>query len=164
MIDQDYIVKYPAVLSVTFSSQGSEIVTLSEAKAWCAIDGSDFDTIIEMLITAARQQCEGYANLSFISRTIEAKVKAGTRLPYGPVLDSNITGITDSDGNAVTMDYKDLKEGEYTVTYTVAQPTDARMKLSILNQVAYLFENRGDGQDGQLSPGAKAILKPIRFV
>ena len=43
----------------------SEPVSLSEAKAQCRVDTSDDDTYIGALITAAREYCEVYCDMTF---------------------------------------------------------------------------------------------------
>ena len=68
--------------------QHSEPVSIDEAKDWCKIDGCDDDKLILSLITAARIICENHSNLSFIKKTITAKIKnglGGIVLPFGPV-------------------------------------------------------------------------------
>lgn len=158
---------YSAVLAVKFTNESPiEPVTLDDAKAWCAVDGNDFDGVLTTLIGAAREQCEAYVNLSIIARTVEAKVKAGTKLPYGTVDEDNIIAIYDEDLNETTGEYKDYRTGTYIVTYPVVpDPRHAnKFKAAILNQVAYLYEHRGDETEAQLSPGAKAILKPLRVI
>ncbi len=51
------------------SAPATEPVTLSEAKAWARIDGSDDDAIITALITAARQAAEQHLRRSLITQT-----------------------------------------------------------------------------------------------
>jgi len=84
-------IAYNAVLSTVFSGESTtEPVTLDEAKNWCRIDVTDDDTLIEdIIIPAAREVCENYANLSFIARTVTAKIQNGLGnfyLPYAPVV------------------------------------------------------------------------------
>jgi len=159
---------YNAVLSVTFGEPIEDIVTLAEAKAWCYIDGTDHDSIITMLIPAAREACEAYVNLTLGRRTVTAVIKndlGGLVLPYGPVIGS-VTSVKDADNNDVA-DYSFSApnvSGELTVVYTAGYADGAMpslLKTAWLNQILYLFENR---DKGGLSPIAKNILKPFRLV
>ncbi len=153
----------------------TEPVTLAEARAWLKVDVTDDDVLIEALITAARQACEGYVNLSFVTRTVTACLRndlGNIRLPYGPV--NAITSMADVDGN----------EADYTVTgETVKQITSPRscylkavytagyavlpkqFKTAVLMELTWMYQHRGDGTDlTQLSTEAKMILKQYRSV
>jgi hypothetical protein len=160
---------YNSVLSTSFSAESTtEPVTLQEAKDWCRIDVNDDDTLITSLITAARIMCENYANLSFINRTVTAKIKnrlGGFNPPYGPL--KEITSATDSDGNAITdFDFDNAYPGNVTIVYTAGYDTlPVNLKTAILNQIAFLYENRGDIrlQHG-MSEEAKLILNQVRIV
>ena len=162
---------YNAVLSTSFSEEGDEPVTLQEAKDWCRIDVTDDDTLITSLITAARIICENYANLSFIERTVTAKIKnglGGIQLPYGPVTseiafyDEDDTELTDyllknGDGNEVTA--------VYSAGYDEENPLPGNLKTAILNQIAWMYENRGDAKiASSLTEAAKLILNQVRSV
>jgi hypothetical protein len=144
---------FTAVLSVKFTGEDeTEPVTLQDAKDWCAVDGCDHDRKMTMLIKAARLQVEKVRKVSLINRTVTAKVKPCTDLPYGPI--KSITSITDVDG-ATHEDYSKVTR-DVTVVYAAgfgeALPDD--YKLLILQQVAYLYENAGDNKDskGGVSP------------
>lgn len=164
-------IAYNAVLSVTFSDDGTETepITLQEAKDWCRVDITDDDTLIGLLITAARIVCENYANMSFIPRTVTAKIVNGLgnfSLPYGPV--TSITGVTTSEGDDITTDF-DIDTANatiYTVVYTAGYSSlPQNFRTAILNQIAWMYENRGDVRVasgvGELS---KLILNQVRSV
>lgn len=91
----------------------TEPVSVTEAKAHLRIDDTDSDTYIEGLIKAARQMCEHYTGLSFITQTREAimdKFPCGSKdisLPYGPVISVTSVTYTDSDGDAVPLTAND---------------------------------------------------------
>jgi hypothetical protein len=51
------------------TAPASEPVTLAEAKTWARIDGTDDDTTITALITAARQAAEQHLRRSLITQT-----------------------------------------------------------------------------------------------
>ena len=92
---------YNAVLSTTFADEQpyTTQLTLSEVKAYCSIDGNDLDSVLAILIPAARIVVEKGLNKSLVRRTVTAKVLndlGGITLPYGPVI-GDITSITDSE-------------------------------------------------------------------
>jgi uncharacterized phiE125 gp8 family phage protein len=152
-----------------------EPVTLDEAKLWCKIDLDDDDDLITALITAARQMCEKYTGVSFITRTVTAYLNngcGGCYLPYGPV--NSITSYTDIDGETVDADlivivgdkFKQLREPltDYIkIIYTAGYTTlPENLKKAILQQIAYMYEHRGDSLAGEFSPVAKVILNQVK--
>lgn len=147
---------YNAVLSIEKSNQGDDAVTLSEVKEWLYIDNNDFDNLLNILIPAAREICEDYANVTFTNQDLSVTYidsLGNFRLPYGPVI-----------GTVVYTDNDDNKTAVYTVGYEVNK-FPAKLKVAWLNQIFFLFENR-DKIEGtsSLSPVSKSILKPIRIV
>lgn len=159
---------YNAVLSTSFSDEGAEPVTLQEAKDWCRIDVSDDDALITSLIKAARIICENHANLSFINRTVSAKIKNGLGgfiAPYGPVV--SITSAKDSDDTDIAdFDFDNAYPGRITIVYEAGYETlPQNLKTAVLNQVAFLYENRGDIRlQSGVSEEAKLILNQVRSV
>lgn len=183
------IANFNAVTDVTFSNEDSqEPITLEEAKVFCRIDldGDEIeDDLISSLITTARQQCEGYVNMSFINRTVTAYLNnscGNIYLPYGPVRQDS--GSSDSGSSIQLFNCEDeaitdavivgdrfpsiqkpaLKfiKAVYDAGYGVLPK---KFKTAILQQVGYLYENRGDEvAQNTLSPMSKTILKPHRFV
>jgi uncharacterized phiE125 gp8 family phage protein len=99
--------KLNLLLETPFFSDESdtEPVNPTEAKNWLKIDVTDDDDLITELITAARQQCEHYVKMSFITRTVKARVlndQNNIELPYGPVV--SVSQVKDADGNIVDTD------------------------------------------------------------
>jgi len=150
----------------------TEPVTLAQAKAWLKVTHDDEDDIISALITAARQICEGYADLSFVERTVTAVVKNeldNIRLPYGPV--GNITSIDDIDGNDVSgyiisgvaqkrLCYRcSYAKVIYTAGYAVLPQ---QFKTALKMQLSWMYVHRGDEDLSLIAPDAKAILSPYR--
>jgi hypothetical protein len=161
---------YNAALSAEFSDESTtEPVTLQEAKNWCRVDINDDDAIITALITAARIVCENYANLSFIERTVTAKIHNGLgniTLPFGPVV-GDITSITDIYDTPLTDYTLQTPYGtDLTVVYDAGYATlPENFKTAILCQIAWMYENRGDaGIAVGLSELSKLLLKQIREV
>ena len=157
---------YNAVINTVFTGEGSEPVTLQEAKDWCKIDVADDDTLITELITGARQICELHSNISFITRTVTAIVYNGLgriNLPYGPIVGT--VSFTDEDANTLT-DY-DIKSPDFDrsiAIYTAGyNPLPKNLKTALLNQILWMYENRGDiAQSDKLSEQAKLILNQVK--
>jgi uncharacterized phiE125 gp8 family phage protein len=107
------------VYSRVTTAPAEEPVTLEEAKLFLRVDGSDEDALITSLITVARQVCEAYAGLSFITQTRSVKLdrfSGDLALPYGPVdPDSIEVEYIDSDDADQTLDpasyYIDVQSG-----------------------------------------------------
>lgn len=167
--------RFNAVTSIKFNDGSvTEPVSLQDAKDWCRISVSDDDAIITALITTARQQCEQYAAIGFISRQIVAtltNLNGNIYFPYGPVTSTPV--LLDCDGNAISnakIDGEDFKflvypklsriNATYNAGYSILPQ---QLKTALLQQVAYLYENRGDAQSAaSLSPMTMSILKPLR--
>lgn len=170
---------YNAVISVSFSGEGNEPVTLQEAKDWCKIDVPDDDDLIAALIKGARIICENYSGVSFVQKTVTAIIQNGLgniNLPYGPVTGS--VAYTNPDGTAITGDYNisipkcERIKAVYTGGYTTLP---GNLKTAVLNQIAWMYENRGDAKvssgvlygggnrvSSAISEMAKLILNQIR--
>jgi len=183
-------VRYNAAQTTFDNGTVTEPVTKDEVKAYCKLlTGTAEDTLLDIFITAAREQCEAYANIGFIPRTVTATITnlcGGIFLPYGPT--ESITSITDKDGNVLTTDdykiqgdqWKQLltpKQDGLIVVYgagygtTYDLPTE--LKLAILQQVFYLYQNRGEISnvtwtgipiETTLSPQAKSTLQRLKRV
>jgi hypothetical protein len=168
---------YNNVLDVLFVEDSGmvevEPVTLAEALVQCNIDNLGQDnSLIEAYITAARMACESYTGIGFIQRNIQAVVNNSLGfiyLPYGPISDvssvTNVDGI-EQDFEAVGVKWKQLKTPalkRITVSYVGGYETLPQIfKTAILQQVAYLYEHRGDEKEGQFSPVSKSLLQPHR--
>lgn len=166
----------------------TEPVTLAEVKAYCKLlTGTAEDTLLTIFITAARVQCEAYSGISFIPRTVTAIITnlcGGIFLPYGPI--GAIASVTDKDGNTLVADetytvqgitwkqlLTPLQDG-LIVVYAAGYATiPSELKLAILQQVFYLYENRGETSDvtrtgmptqASLSPQAKSTLQRLKRV
>jgi uncharacterized phiE125 gp8 family phage protein len=55
---------------------GTEPISLDEAKAHCRVETDDDDILIEGLIIAAREYCEGFQNRAYITQTWELWLNA----------------------------------------------------------------------------------------
>lgn len=120
------------VNSKVITQPESEPVTLDEAKAHLRVDGSDDDTYITTLIKVARQLCEAYSGLSFLTQSREIKLDrfpcARTIiLPHGPVQSVDDFTYLDSNGDSVPLilntDYRvDLHSDIPRVEYVSSWP------------------------------------------
>lgn len=170
---EDSVLQYIPLGNVAVS--GTEPVTLVEAKNWLKVDVDDDDTIISALIIAARQTCEGYTALSFVARTVTAIIRnelGSSRLPYGPV--NSIISMYDSDDNEIDEEDYSMPGDKVKrvntpvscwlkITYTAGYVVlPQQLKTGILEQLAWIYQHRGDEQATQISPVAKIILQPYR--
>lgn len=188
-----YTIADPVDITIFYISPGTaalpavEPVTLAEAKAYMKIDtGTTDDDLIEELLITAREQCEDYAGLSIVNRTVTAVLNnscGGIYLPYGPVI--SITSITDQDDEDPLdtdnyevrgLDFPQLIDpvsDKVTLIYTAGYGIPPkRIKTAILQQVFFLYENRGEapmiyrGVEAAItmSPQALATLQRLRRV
>lgn len=139
-----------------------EPVSRTDAKNWMRIDYTDDDTLIDSLISAARQHLEKLTGRSLSNKKYSVNIELrGTQnewvieLPYSPVIcvDSvNLKeGINDNELLTVNDDYEVIggklwiyAQGIYTVVYQAGYgsiPYDLRN--DILTLVAWMYENRG---------------------
>lgn len=158
---------YNAVLDVLFTDDVPvvEPVTLTQVKNHLRIDLDDDDALIALYIKAARQQCEGFTNISFIKRTVAAQLLNGVGniyLPYGPV--SNI--LTTTTGGSASSVLTSLARFQYTGTggeTTLTSFTDLTGNaLSLVDKKVLSFEKDGIGFSKQISTGTP-IDKQFKF-
>ena len=170
-------VTYNQVADVDRGTVETEPVTLNELKNYCKIAYSTDDALLTALITAARQVCENYSYVALAQREITAWINnfnGGTYLPFGPV--GEITLVEDFDGNVIT-DYT-TAGGQFKQILTPYMPlkvtysggyetTPDYLKIAIMAQALYMYENRGDAHRDTLqgtSPVATLILNTIKRV
>lgn len=168
-----------SVLDISFdddagSDESAEPVTVEEATSFIRIDVTDDNVLVAQLITAARQQCENYLNISLVQKTVTAILQndlGDIRLPACPFRE--LVSIKDMDDNDITdyklngLDFKWLcSPCKVKIIYTAGyDEIPDNFKTAILQQIAYLYENRGDeGKLSQLSPIVTVGLKPYRRV
>jgi uncharacterized phiE125 gp8 family phage protein len=173
---------YNTILDVKLTDTGAEPCTLAEAKEWCKIELniSEENTLITELIKTARLQCEGYTNVSFVEKTVIAILNnsiGGIELPYGPL--KTFTSLINEDGKTLTVDTEYKLQGELfktiknpldsylKATYVAAYTTlPTNFKTAVLQQVAFLYENRGDVTNKEMGLGSMAMqtLNPYRRI
>lgn len=169
--------EYNAVLECS-KVEGSvtEPATLAEAKSWMKVDLTDDDTLITELITVARKMVEGYLCISLVPKTITAILnnsQGGIELPYAPV--TSVTSVVDEDDVTLTVTTDYILQGvkfktiktpyDYLkVVYVTEASEEEQFKTAVLQQIVFLYENRGDAAGMQLSPMVKETLNPYRRV
>lgn len=142
-----------------------EPVTVTEAREQAIIDHSDDDTLLGLLIKAARRHIEDYCHISIINKRIIviADWHMEYPLPYGPVIGiESVSTPTGSCGSG-PVQYETAETNwqidqstfnprsciRYKIQYTAGMETvPDDLKQAILAQVAYLYEHRGDESKG----------------
>lgn len=157
---------YNGCTSVMFSVQGSQPVTTAEILNWGKIDQNTDNALISALIDTATLMCEQYTNTSIRTRTIVAdinNVNGGFILPYGPV--TNTPSAIDWQNTALTLvwNFSQIQSpyGRMTVTYTAGVADQSLYKTAIMQQVLFLYENRGDLTSYNAEPSSRLSISPI---
>ena len=137
-----------------------EPVTLAEAKLYCRVTTSAEDTLINLMITQAREAIEVATGLSLISKTVVVwftNWDGSFNLPFGPV--NSFTSLIDQNGDTIDAADYTLVGGKFPqlqrpsfqklkATYVVGYATIPNdLKIAILDQVSYDYENRGLDSD-----------------
>jgi len=145
---------FNAVISIQTSGESTtEPITLAEAKEWLYITDNSHDVLLPTLIKVARMQLEKAANISIITRTVTTVLRndcGGISLPMQPI--TGAVTATDRNGDSLTLtllgeNYKFIETTfEYAkLVYTAGFSTVPEdIKQAVKQQVAHLFENRGD--------------------
>lgn len=148
----------------------TEPVTPTEVKNFCKIDDiSEDDDLIDLLITACRQECEDLTNVGFIRREIVVALSngnGGVYLPLGPV--GTISSIVDSSDNDLSESvtyrgstWKQIVEPRYrdiVITYECGYETlPAVLKRGLLECIFYRYDER---KGRESNPVYLETLKP----
>jgi|SRR5690625_577745 len=142
-------------IELTPVSNASEPVTVDEVKDYMKIDYPDEDDLIESLISSARSKCEKIAGLCMIKSEVQGFYLNGgdkVELFYSNILkDNDGKYIIDGDYDIIgDGDKKWIKttEKELGLTYTSGfDVVPEWVKTAVMSQVAWEYENRGDGID-----------------
>jgi hypothetical protein len=153
--EQPPIIIDSQIVSVT----GSEVVTVSEAKAWALIDTSADDTIIGYMITSVRQSLENYISRDIVAKSRKYYIEQAIQpiaLPFAPIdAISAVTHTQDNTALTITDDYyvrglqnKVIDFNSYpksfvTISYTTLGITDQAVKDSVKATFEYLYNSRG---------------------
>lgn len=167
------------IIDFTLTPTGTivEPVTLAEAKTYCRVTTTADDAQIELMIRSAREAVEAATGLSLIPKGAVvwfSNFNGKFELPFGPMVTFtsliteagntlDATGYTLIGGQFPTLQrptYANLK-ATYSVGYT-SVPSD--LKLAILDQVSYDYENRGlDSDTGICNKTWKACQRWTRI-
>jgi len=147
-------------------------VTVAEAKAFCRAENSTAaqDSLFALWIRAARTKIEAYTGLSLIPRNIVAILsnpQGNMELPFGPVTGTPVFVDTEGTVQEITtygLDFPYVKlPFEYSkATYTAGYDDGdcpEELKIAILMQVCYFWENRGDQPSNAYAPSVIAICQ-----
>ena len=149
---------YNFIIDYTQADLGTitEPVTVAEAKQYCRVSNNvEYDLFAE-LITQSRQAVEKAANISITPKTVTlwfTNLAGNFQLPFGPM--TSFTSLTDENGNVVPSGVYKLIGGQYpnlnwplyanmTAVYTTGMTSVPKeIKIAILDQINYGYENRG---------------------
>ena len=156
----------------------TEPVTVSEAKAYCRVTGSAEDSLFSILITQAREAIEMATGLNLVPKAMIVyfnNLGGNFEMPFGPVtasfrlydMEQDALEIEAADYQLIGDDFPKLSypkyqnlKATYTSGYTTI-PTD--LKIAILEQVSYDYENRGlDSDTGICNKSWKACQRWTR--
>jgi hypothetical protein len=150
-------------------------VTVAEAKAFCRAENSTAaqDNLFALWIRAARTKIEAYTGLSLIPRNIVAILtnpQGNIELPFGPVTSTPVFVDNLNTVQAITtegLDFPyvplpfDYSKVTYSAGYADGECPD-ELKIAILLQVCYWWENRGDQMGNAYAPGVIAIAQKYK--
>jgi uncharacterized phiE125 gp8 family phage protein len=111
------------IYSRVTSAPATEPVTVNEAKTHLRVTSTADDTYITTLIKVARQLCEKYAGLSFITQTRQIKLdffpgcNLPVEIPYGPIISFS--------GDGLGVSYIDTGGGNQTLTLNTDYKVDS---------------------------------------
>ena len=173
MIDYEVIVT---------AETGAEIITIEECKNFIRIDTSADDTLLGIMITAARKNAEALIGRDIVSkeRTMwvglwENFIDERINLLFGPV--DEVTAVGLNDDTPLTFEVYGIKDKSvklnqiaqnFTIDYTTTGMNDSLLKQALLQIVSTYYDNRTDFVTGmtvnELPSGAVAILNGYKYL
>ena len=163
--------------TLTDTAPVTEPVTLAEAKLYCRVTNTADDAQIQTMITQAREAIEKATGLSLIPKTAIVwftNYDGNFYLPFGPI--NSFTSLIDNNGDTVVAADYSLVGGKFPqmqfplwhnlkATYTCGYTTIPKdLKIAILDQVSYDYENRGlDSDNGICEKSWKACQRWTRI-
>lgn len=165
------------------TNPASEPVTLSEAKSYLRVDSSTEDSLVNLLITAARKSAEEYLRRSLITQSWKLAyddfIAGDIALPRGPVQSITSVALVDINGSssAVSASVYSLNAAKthmvldgilsahrveiiYVAGYGAASDVPAPLRQGILAHTAEMFDRRSEA--AALPASALALYAPYR--
>ncbi len=145
-----------------------EPISLSEAKLFCKVTGTEEDELFAILITSARQALEQYTQCSFASKKIHATWVESTEddtyeLPYGPIISVDAVYRIDYEGTEETMtlnsDYYVF--GDQDAIVKVSRHWSSGMISTSSVRIEYTAGYGGTGVETLPYPLKLALLKQV---
>lgn len=160
-----------------------EPVMLEETKLHLRVDGTEEDSLIAALITAARQKAEDYTRRAFITQTWELALDSACGVLHLPRPPVQVVETITVDGVAVAAENYALvalealhikvplyavNPGGVVIRYRAGygdatSDVPQAIRQAILMLVAHLYEHRGD-EAVELPPMVKTLLQPYRVM
>lgn len=150
---------YVSTIAATTSNLSIEPVTLEQAKEACRVDFDEDDALLTRMISQCRRVIENFCNISIVSKQVSVVMDLITRteLPLGPV-SGDIISFKDRNGNDIDTSFyrvsgisfkaiEPLSHFLYnsTLVYNTGYAVvDEDLKLAILSEISFRYENRGD--------------------
>lgn len=178
---------YPSRLLERVSEPAAEPISLSEAKTFLRIDGTDEDSIISDMISAARMLAEELSGKCFIAQSWKLAYDrcppVNMPLPFGPV--QSITSVktfdeADNETLIASSSYylnaaKDVvvfetvpSDHRVEVVYVTgyganASDVPADLRHALLIHVAHLYEHRDSMSPPQIAHAMYAQYREVRL-
>lgn len=154
---------YSYIMDMTSEDSGAvtEPVTLAEAKTYIRVSGSSEDDLITAMITRARQSIERATGLAIVDKDVTvwfSNENGSLQIPVGPYQSDFKLYNNETDDEILAADYT-LIGGQFPVLkrpelsnlrmeYVAGYATvPEALKGAILDQVNYIYENRGANID-----------------
>ncbi len=162
-----------------------EPISIDEVKKFIRISGDYENNTIQDLIKSARQEAEKFMKSSILKQkwrlTYRNNLDAEIELPMGPVISIDAVKIIARDNSETLFDSSNyqLSPAKYFLFFDkipsgrfiaidyfsgfdeTAESIPAQIKTALLNQVAYLYENRNRVD---LTPSARDVFNLYRRV
>ena len=156
------------MITTTITTRPTPVVSLANAKSWLRVDHSTDDDLLEdIIIPAAQSMIENATGRALSANTgVKVVVSAESNigwlpLPFAPVIAVSlpVSDISINNDTATMTAGADVTI-QYTAGYTTCPPD---LIMAVLNQTAWMYENRGDepknyGISG-LSPNVKNTIQ-----
>jgi len=161
------------IISTRVTETGTEPVSIEQAKIHAAIDYTDYDSILPIYLSAARQSIEKATSIALISKKVNLTVSlvANTlfRLPDSPVSQVNyiISTLNNSTASYYTQDQSNVgaandfviveMDGLYDIEYECSvSSVQADLKIAIMQMFTFIFNHRGEYSEGKLNYSVEA--------